>query len=568
MPASLCAPFFKCESVFLANCCWIQVGRRAGGGPFPGPMADDPEPAALPPDLATAGVALGGLSSGDEGSPSQMLEGVFDALPFEEGEQWGYRGNVSPPSPVHPLLDRSRSPRRGGYTLCPFLDLSKPRRHVDVDDVQVAAATAPFCASSPDGPDHAGDVGELLGDAAEEPGDRDRDAAKTSWDVNFSDCEEDSSDGASDDSDDSDGEEASDKDSDGAASDGGLIEAWGAEVRAAATATEGVVEESSALAAPVLQPHAGTNSSEHDSSRVPLRREARPSHSVPAAPTDVKQPDWPPDVLWWMQDMWTGFLPLRLKRGGFRRPLNVELLCAGTGAELMGAKLMGIPVNVQGVADSKRMSQRWLRRQWGRVAQHMYTDNRALFGPAGGQCFLHGRHCRGPQLHQRPDVASGGFPCQPYTNLRQKTGSTPKTGAVTSHPFCAVVMDGLMEYVENRKPYVLWIEEVDGFMRQLAVLGHRSPCSVVVEALKSKGYAVTVLRMNHEIYIAAKRPRVFLVAVSKECGGQRGCEFVESTVEAMLMRRQTGPTMTLWDTICDPHDPAEIARRKAAQASF
>ena len=105
----------------------------------------------------------------------------------------------------------------------------------------------------------------------------------------------------------------------------------------------------------------------------------------------------------------------------------------------------------------------------------------------------------------------------------------------------------------------------EGFMRRHASLDHQSPCQVVVEALQDEGYSVIVLKMNHRQFIGVSRPRIFLVAIDGDCGGSKGCDFVEQTVAAILQARERQPPTTVWD-IVDPKDPAELVRRKAAQA--
>ena len=280
-----------------------------------------------------------------------------------------------------------------------------------------------------------------------------------------------------------------------------------------------------------------------------------PYNSEPDPP-----PEWPADIEWWARRMWNGFLPLRRP---FKRKLNVEILCAGTAAEIMGGRIMDIPLSVNGLADSKKISQKWLKRHWTKSAAHMYCDNSSMERARGGFCFLHGQHCAGPT--KRPDVMSGGFPCQPFSQWRQKNGKSNKTGGAANHPLVSVVMTGLLEYVRGRRPHCIWVEEVEGFMRRHPSLDHQSPCQVVVAALQDEGYTVIVLKMNHNLFITVSRPRIFLVAIDDECGGQAGCDFVEQTVSQLLQARSLEPPTCIWDLV-DPKDPVDIARRKSSKA--
>ena len=113
-------------------------------------------------------------------------------------------------------------------------------------------------------------------------------------------------------------------------------------------------------------------------------------------------------------------------------------------------------MDVLGLAENKSSCQKFLKRNFPN-AQHMYTDNVALRSPGQAECFV----CLVPGCQvssRRADVASGGVPCPPFSQMRVKSGDTAKTGPPGKHPAYCLVMEEFFAYVDARRPRSPWLE--------------------------------------------------------------------------------------------------------------
>ena len=163
----------------------------------------------------------------------------------------------------------------------------------------------------------------------------------------------------------------------------------------------------------------------------------------------------------------------------------------------------------------------------------MMDDNQSLWS-GGGKCFT----CKSPLCthgrNLRPDVSSGGFPCQPFSTARTRSGSTSKTGPTSEHEFFNMVMSEFGQYLDVRKPRSFYIEEVKGFLTPLKALGGRSPCDVFVADCMKRGYGCQVLKLDHRAFIKASRDRVVVVGCGAEDGGMEGALDCRDAVLEMM----------------------------------
>jgi len=124
---------------------------------------------------------------------------------------------------------------------------------------------------------------------------------------------------------------------------------------------------------------------------------------------------------------------------------------------MIGFEAMGMDVVALACAERKRTAQRYLKHQFGNRFQHGFTDN-AAFVDGHGKCFFHGKDCNFPAM--RPDISIHGLPCQAYSWMRQRSGSTKNTGQVWQHPGHAEVFEGFHSYLTERQPRGWIVEEV------------------------------------------------------------------------------------------------------------
>ena len=205
----------------------------------------------------------------------------------------------------------------------------------------------------------------------------------------------------------------------------------------------------------------------------------------------------------------------------------------------------------------------------------MYHDHAALRSPDGGACFgCHAARCR-VCITVRPDVASGGFPCPPFSAARTKSGSTARTGPPEQHPLFDLVMRQYLDYIDYKRPRSFWLEEVKGFLVALKSLGGISPCQQLVNDLKIRNYYCEAIVLNHSTFVKNSRERVFLIGCEDGedgAGGAAGARDVRDTVLEIVnmiskvLALKGGPPSIL--DIVDVDSLQERRRRRDTSATY
>ena len=263
--------------------------------------------------------------------------------------------------------------------------------------------------------------------------------------------------------------------------------------------------------------------------------------SIGSLSTEVARPPTPLGCQWWVDWLWQYCLTARKKLPPFPSlPFRVELLFGGTAGELLGYKAMGVPCEVLGVAEEKPTAQKFLQAFWGSQCRHIFAANEAFLA-GSGRCLLHGGSCEVPAL--RPTVASGGATCRPWSPQRVKNGNTSATSVAEEHPAFLDVMVSLPAYAKARNPKILWIEETPAFMRKSVRLNGKSPLQLYSKAMVAQGYVIRAFLLNHDVWIAVERTRLFVIAVSPAGGGAKGADWILNFIlEGNAQRRLTEPT--------------------------
>ena len=158
------------------------------------------------------------------------------------------------------------------------------------------------------------------------------------------------------------------------------------------------------------------------------------------------------------------------------------------------------------------------------------------------------------------DILCVSPPCQPFSKARFKSGSTERTGSITSHPMYAVPGDITMRLIEARNPKIILIEEVTAWNHRPAD-GGVSPMKRFVAWLREKypHIGIEVLRLDCVPFMAGSRPRLYMGCFKLEVGGHAAArEWVMNAEQILQHRREqgeptplTGPTGILTDEVLE-----------------
>ena len=261
----------------------------------------------------------------------------------------------------------------------------------------------------------------------------------------------------------------------------------------------------------------------------------------------------------WQDLLWTSMETnvRKLKASTPKRPMRYESTCTGLAGENIGFEALGMDVAPLACAERKPSAQRYLKHQFGNRFIHCFTDN-AAFVAGHGECFLHGRDCPCPAM--RPDISIHGLPCQAYSWMRQRSGSTKNTGQVWQHPGHEEVFEGFHSYLRERQPLGWIVEEVPA----LAQPDKRTGISFLQTFLRkcrSLGYCVVVLQMDHVVWVEMSRNRLWMIGFSEELGHKQAADAFLEIVEESQKFRQLGEPTHIWN-IVSPNSDAEMARRQ------
>ena len=289
-----------------------------------------------------------------------------------------------------------------------------------------------------------------------------------------------------------------------------------------------------------------------------------PTHSGPLnswgpdAPT-LQKPPPPRGCEHWQDLLWTSLETSMRKRKSSKpeRPMLYESTCTGLASEMIGFEAMGMDVVALACAERKRTAQRYLKHQFGNRFQHGFTDN-AAFVDGHGKCFFHGKDCKCPTM--RPDISIHGLPCQAYSWMRQRSGSTKNTGQVWQHPGHAEVFEGFHSYLTERQPRGWIVEEVPALAQPDKRTGIPFLQTFLTQC-KSLGYCVVVLQMDHVVWVEMSRSRLWMIGFSKELGHKAAADAFLEIVHESQQFRQLGEPTHIWKVV-SPNSDAEMERQQ------
>jgi DNA (cytosine-5)-methyltransferase 3A len=100
---------------------------------------------------------------------------------------------------------------------------------------------------------------------------------------------------------------------------------------------------------------------------------------------------------------------------------------------------------------------------------------------------------------EQPDIITGGFPCQPYSNAGKRKGLDDKRGGN--------ILDAMFGIIKNYCPRDLFFENVKGLLS----IDNGDTFKFILRRLNSLGYAVDWILINSALVSAQNRERVYIV---------------------------------------------------------
>ena len=122
----------------------------------------------------------------------------------------------------------------------------------------------------------------------------------------------------------------------------------------------------------------------------------------------------------------------------------------------------------------------------------------------------------------------------------------------------------------SRSPHIFIIEEVLGFCQPCEHLLGLSPAKALAKMVRKLGYGIAAVELDHALFIDMARPRVWLIGVHADSGGQSAADWIADRVTRAtdeIMKFNDLRRIKIFDVV-DENDPEEIARRRRGTKVF
>jgi site-specific DNA-cytosine methylase len=211
--------------------------------------------------------------------------------------------------------------------------------------------------------------------------------------------------------------------------------------------------------------------------------------------------------------------------------------CAGTGCEREIFRVLGIAATTAAMSDKKPASRKFLQemhREDFEGGTRMFNSMDDLRANADSSAKKSTENTKEPLA--RPDCASQGLPCQPFSRQRSSSATPEEPTGYDS------VFVQFFEYLDSMKPRGIIVEEVPEFGKRKGPDGV-SYLTKFVEECELRGFFVVVLEMEAGIWGSVTRKRLYIVGCSSDLGGEAGAMWIANMVDQIVQFRSlTGPT--------------------------
>ena len=151
-------------------------------------------------------------------------------------------------------------------------------------------------------------------------------------------------------------------------------------------------------------------------------------------------------------------------------------------------------------------------------------------------------------MANKPHVLCLSPPCQPFSDAREKTGKTKRTGDVRSHPLCDVPTSSSLRLIFSRDAEINFVEEVVTWNRIPKGMSE-SPMQTFINAIRHRWPGIAVQQLDCNPYMVGSRPLLFMIAVKESSGGQNAANEWSRIVDTLNEhRRAAGPPTPLVHT--------------------
>lgn len=168
---------------------------------------------------------------------------------------------------------------------------------------------------------------------------------------------------------------------------------------------------------------------------------------------------------------------------------------------------LGVSARFRNIADKSKKARTFIASNTAARVEHMFSTVGEVIDRKG-YCF----QCKSTHMIDSTgvDVRIWSPPCQPYSELRGKKGTTPRTGEASGHPGFSVSSSDLPELETARPAKLCIVEQVPGFNKEPEKGARLSPCAELIctlEGIYGK-QSVGAVEVGSAIFIEGSRRRL------------------------------------------------------------
>jgi site-specific DNA-cytosine methylase len=164
---------------------------------------------------------------------------------------------------------------------------------------------------------------------------------------------------------------------------------------------------------------------------------------------------------------------------------------------------MGIEFTIVACCDVKESAAKFVLKNHKSRVQHYFKDAESLIAKSGF-CEVHQKNCS--LQDERIDIVIAGTPCQPFSAMRDRGGSTSRTGRPDRHPGWDTTFVTLKQIVQEWEPSLMLLEQVCAFSSCRSD-EPASPLEMFGRLMLKFFKAVRSVELHNSVWTTVKRDR-------------------------------------------------------------